>query len=79
MMPGYDGMMDGSFGPWVLVVVLLATAVSLGVAGVWALRRRVPETAAQPDAPVELLRSRLAAGEIDEDEYLRRRSVIGRD
>jgi putative membrane protein len=33
--------------------------------------------AAGPDAPLEILRQRYARGEIDDDEYERRRKVLG--
>ena len=59
-----------------LLVALLLLAAGLAyVAQVQPSRRRpaVPPR----DAPVELLRHRLAAGEIDDEEYLSRRSALG--
>jgi putative membrane protein len=62
---------------WVsgLVVVLLVATVVAALAHVQPPHRR--PVAPTEDAPVELLRHRLAAGEIDDEEYLRRRSALG--
>lgn len=79
MMDGYESMMDGSGGTWVLLAVLVATAVILAFAGGWAAARRSVTAHGNPDHAVALLRRRLALGEIDDDEYLRRRSVIDSD
>ena len=75
MMDGYGTMMDGSGSAWVLLAVLVATAVSLAFAGGWAVARRSASRHGS-DQAVELLRRRLATGEIDDEEYLRRRSAI---
>lgn len=58
-----------------VVVVLLLAAGLASLASVQPARRR--SVAPPRDAPVELLRHRLAAGEIDDEEYLRRRSALG--
>jgi uncharacterized membrane protein len=58
-----------------VVVVLLVAACLASLAHVQPPRRR--SVAPPGDAPVELLRHRLAAGEIDDEEYLRRRSALG--
>jgi len=77
MMDGMGGM--GGMMMWMLIWGLVGLALlALMVVGiVWLVRRgngadRVP----QPEAPEELLRRRYAAGELDEDEYLRRRAGL---
>lgn len=79
-----DGMMDGMQGMpgngwWgVLVTVLVIGAllvVLVGAATAAVLARRRPG-ADKPDESVQELRRRLARGEIDEDDYLSRRSVL---
>lgn len=82
---------DGSGpGPWILFFPLIWAAVIAGV--IVLLRRTVwrgrapwhgPGRSAEPaggrrqeNAPVDLLGRRFAAGEIDEDEYWRRLSVL---
>jgi putative membrane protein len=76
------GMMTGMglwMGLWALVgIVIVALAV---VGAVWAARELGQRTRAgqaqaelPADGPREILRRRYAAGEIDEDEYLRRLS-----
>jgi len=77
------GMMAG-MGAWMaLWAVAGVVIVALVAAGaVWAARElgqrgRGPERAELPgDAPQQILRRRYAAGEIDEDEYLRRLSGL---
>ncbi|MEU0396887.1 SHOCT domain-containing protein [Streptomyces sp. NPDC006208] len=73
-------------GPWVLFFPLIWAAVVIGV--VTALRRtgivrgrRAPwqgvrTSAPGENSPIALLGRRFAAGEIDEDEYWRRLSVL---
>lgn len=75
---------DGGPGPWILFLPLIWAAVVVGVVTV--LRRTVwrgrrgPWRAADPrptgDAPLAVLGRRFASGEIDEDEYWRRLSVL---
>ncbi|NSC20298.1 SHOCT domain-containing protein [Streptomyces albus subsp. chlorinus] len=75
---------DGSGpGPWVLLFPLVWAAVLAG--GVHLLRRLrprgrrgpwQPHAAHGPHSPVGLLDRRFARGEIDEDEYWRRASVL---
>lgn len=78
---------DGGPGPWILFVPLVWAAVVFGV--VTLLRRTVwrgrgpwnaPRNRFGPqrpdDSPLTLLGRRFAAGEIDEDEYWRRMSVL---
>ncbi|WP_329594384.1 SHOCT domain-containing protein [Streptomyces sp. NBC_01362] len=77
---------SGGPGPWILLFPLFWAAVVIG--GVTLLRRTVRrsrrgpwqarttgETPAEP-SPITLLGRRFAAGEIDEDEYWRRLSVL---
>ncbi|MEV1067185.1 SHOCT domain-containing protein [Streptomyces sp. NPDC050263] len=78
----WDG---GGPGPWILFLPLIWAAVVIGV--VTLLRRTVrrgrggPWRAVQDsrptgDAPLAVLGRRFASGEIDEDEYWRRLSVL---
>jgi uncharacterized membrane protein len=59
-----------------LLVVLLLAAACLATVAYLKPPRRLP-VAPPEDGPVELLRHRLAAGEIDDEDYLRRRSALG--
>ncbi|MFH8838010.1 SHOCT domain-containing protein [Streptomyces sp. NPDC017868] len=68
-------------GPWVLFFPLVWAAVVIGIVTVvrragW--RRGRPWRDGRPDenSPIALLGHRFAAGEIDEDEYWRRLSVL---
>ncbi|MET7859899.1 SHOCT domain-containing protein [Streptomyces sp. NPDC005318] len=77
---------SGGPGPWILLFPLIWAAVAVTVVTV--LRRTVrrggrrgpwsPRTADVPveQSPITLLGRRFAAGEIDEDEYWRRLSVL---
>ncbi|MGW1714502.1 SHOCT domain-containing protein [Streptomyces sp. NPDC002156] len=82
---------DGGPGPWILFFPLIWAAVVIGVVTVlrrtvWRGRRGGPWRAmngrydAQDrlsgDAPLAVLGRRFASGEIDEDEYWRRLSVL---
>lgn len=74
------GMMGG-MGLWMLLWALVGIAVvALAVLGiVWLVRRTdssrpVPPT--QSESAEDVLRRRYAAGEIDEDEYVRRRAGL---
>ncbi|SDJ38818.1 SHOCT domain-containing protein [Streptomyces indicus] len=79
---------DGGPGPWILLFPLIWAAVVIG--GITLLRRTVwrgrgprgpwrgrPD-AQSPDAqsPITVLGHRFASGEIDEDEYWRRLTVL---
>ncbi|GGR26740.1 SHOCT domain-containing protein [Streptomyces netropsis] len=74
---------DGGPGPWILLFPLFWAVVVIGV--VIVLRRTVWRHGRNPwqaraerseHAPLTLLGRRFAAGEIDEDEYRRRLSVL---
>ncbi|GAA3156009.1 SHOCT domain-containing protein [Streptomyces rameus] len=76
---------DGGPGPWILFFPLVWAAVAVGAVTV--LRRtawrgrggpRRPVDAARPagGSPLAVLGRRFASGEIDEDEYWRRLSVL---
>ncbi|MFD0313274.1 SHOCT domain-containing protein [Streptomyces flavalbus] len=72
---------DGGPGPWILLFPLIWAAVIVG--GVTLLRRTVwrgrggPRRPADDDhSPLTVLGHRFASGEIDEDEYWRRLSVL---
>ncbi|MGW1895440.1 SHOCT domain-containing protein [Streptomyces sp. NPDC002004] len=75
---------DGGPGPWFLFFPLIWAAVVLGIVTVlrrtaWRGGRRGPWRPFAPDdhnAPIAVLGRRFAAGEIDEDEYWRRLSVL---
>jgi putative membrane protein len=77
-------MMNGGMAAWTLVWIILAgglVALGVGLAARRGLKptkdhRRTAPTSTAHDAPLELLRRRYAAGEIDEDEYLTRRSGL---
>jgi putative membrane protein len=61
----------------VLLVIAVLAAVVLGLALLAHASRARRRPA--PDDPKEILRRRYAAGEIDEDEYLRRMSGLSQD
>ncbi|MEU9336074.1 SHOCT domain-containing protein [Streptomyces sp. NPDC048290] len=77
----------GGPGPWILLFPLIWAAVVIGVVGVarrtgrWG-RRGGPgpygrhDTRPAGDSPIAVLGRRFASGEIDEDEYWRRLSVL---
>jgi putative membrane protein len=80
---------DGGPGPWILFFPLIWAAVVIGVVTVlrrtvWRGRRgpwramdgRGPWGPADDRSPITLLGRRFASGEIDEDEYWRRLSVL---
>ncbi|MEV6396771.1 SHOCT domain-containing protein [Streptomyces sp. NPDC051907] len=72
-------------GPWIAFLPLIWAAVVVGVVtvlrrtGVWR-GRRAPWQGSRPrhgeSSPIALLGRRFAAGEIDEEEYWRRLSVL---
>ena len=82
---------DGGPGPWILFFPLIWAAVVIGVVTVLrrtvGRRRRGPwramgdfgpprDSRQTGDSPIALLGRRFATGEIDEDEYWRRLSVL---
>ncbi|MEG8277218.1 SHOCT domain-containing protein [Streptomyces sp. AHA2] len=75
---------DGGPGPWILLVpVIWALVIGGGIA----LLRRAPwrggprrrQEPAGTGSPVAVLGHRFASGEIDEDEYWRRLSVLNEE
>ncbi|MET9778800.1 SHOCT domain-containing protein [Streptomyces sp. NPDC006367] len=72
----------GGPGPWILLfpliwVLVVAGAVTLLRRTVWRGRRGPWRQGAVPDdSPIAVLGHRFASGEIDEDEYWRRLSVL---
>jgi putative membrane protein len=80
---GHSGMMtDGGAVTWLMLVLMVALLVALVIAIVLLARRAgVTERPDDPPAsdaasPEGILDERLARGEIDEDEYLRRRAAL---
>ena len=74
---------DGGPGPWILFFPLIWAAVVIGVVTVlrrtvWRGRGRGRPGGPVPDgqSPIAVLGRRFASGEIDEDEYWRRLSVL---
>jgi putative membrane protein len=73
---------DGGPGPWILFVPLVWAAVVVGIGfflrrTVWRGRGPWQHRAAHGEhSPIAVLGRRFAAGEIDEDEYWRRLSVL---
>ncbi|MFF9624482.1 SHOCT domain-containing protein [Streptomyces griseosporeus] len=73
---------DGGPGPWILFFPLIWAAVVAGAVTLlrrtaWRGRRGGPgRPPAADDSPITLLGRRFAAGDIDEDEYWRRLSVL---
>ncbi|MGV9457105.1 SHOCT domain-containing protein [Streptomyces sp. NPDC003635] len=71
---------DGGPGPWILFFPLVWAAVVIG--GVTLLRRTASRGRGRPrplvddNSPLTVLGHRFASGEIDEDEYWRRLSVL---
>lgn len=73
-------------GPWILLFPLIWAAVIVGIVtvlrrtGVWRGRRGPwqggPRAAHSESSPIAMLGRRFASGEIDEDEYWRRLSVL---
>lgn len=68
-------------GGWVLSVLVTVLIVALLVAAIlWLVRSQAPGAPAAasggPESAREILDRRLAAGEIDEDEYQRRRAAL---
>jgi putative membrane protein len=79
MMDGMgDGMgMGGMMLMMVLWVVVGLAVLALAVVGtVWLVRRTAPAEGRRPESPEETLKRRYAAGEIDEDEFQRRRTGL---
>ncbi|MFB8776757.1 SHOCT domain-containing protein [Streptomyces broussonetiae] len=72
---------DGGPGPWILLFRLLWAAVIVGAVTllrrtVWRGRSGPWRPAADDNSPLTVLGNRFASGEIDEDEYWRRLSVL---
>ncbi|MET9394161.1 SHOCT domain-containing protein [Streptomyces sp. NPDC006624] len=77
---------DGGPGPWILFFPLLwALVIGGGIVllrrTVWRDRRGGPwrQPPAGSDSPIAVLGRRFASGEIDEDEYWRRLSVLNEE
>ncbi|MFC7307854.1 SHOCT domain-containing protein [Streptomyces monticola] len=75
---------DGGPGPWILLFPLFWAAVLTGAVTllrrtVWRRRGRGPWGGPDHHSPISVLGHRFAAGEIDEDEYWRRLSVLNEE
>jgi putative membrane protein len=70
--------MGGGMMMWMLLWAVVGLAVlALAVTGVvWLVRRSSPDTVPRQESPEEILKRRYAAGEIDEDEFQRRRAGL---
>lgn len=77
---GWGMMNDGGAGAWVSLVLMLAVLVALVVTAVLVLRHTRPALPGAGPASVPpaqlLLDERFARGEIDEDEYRHRRTIL---
>jgi putative membrane protein len=74
-----DGMgMGGGMMMWMVLWALVGLAIlALAVAGVvWLVRHSAPETGHRSESAEEILKRRYAAGEIDEDEFQRKRADL---
>ncbi len=69
----WNGASSGDGGLWLLALLLAILGAAMVVVAVVA-RRREPPT--HPDPAVEMLRHRLAAGEVDETEYRDRLAAL---
>ncbi|MBE8470471.1 SHOCT domain-containing protein [Streptomyces justiciae] len=72
---------DGGPGPWILLFPLIWAAVVVGAVTVlrrtvWRGRGGPRRFAVDDNSPLTVLGHRFASGEIDEDEYWRRLSVL---
>ncbi|MEU9049317.1 SHOCT domain-containing protein [Streptomyces sp. NPDC048384] len=72
---------DGGPGPWILLFPLIWAAVVVGGITllrrtVWRGRRGPGRPTPEDNSPITVLGHRFASGEIDEDEYWRRLSVL---
>ncbi|MFD5233341.1 SHOCT domain-containing protein [Streptomyces qaidamensis] len=77
---------SGGPGPWILLFpVIWALVIGGGIAllrrSMWRGRRGGPwrQSAVRDDSPIVVLGRRFASGEIDEDEYWRRLSVLNEE
>lgn len=74
-MPGMmPGMGLGMMITWGLLVLGILALAGLGI--IWLAGRLGRTGQASAETPEEILRRRYAAGEVDEDEYLRRLSGL---
>ncbi len=78
MMDGMDmGMGMGMMIMMVLWLLVGLAVLALAVAGVvWLVRRSAPDGSHPPESAEEILRRRYAAGEIDDEEFQRRRAGL---
>lgn len=73
MMDGM-GMYMGMMVLWVLVGLAVLALIVAGV--VWLAGRSAPEASHPPESAEEILKRRYAAGEIDDEEFQRRRAGL---
>jgi putative membrane protein len=77
-MGGMDGsgMMDQGGGMMLVWALVLLVVLGVGAFVAYQLTRRPRPERQLESSAVQLLERRLAAGEIDDEEYLRRRSAL---
>lgn len=68
-----DGDHDMPAGMWIVMLLVPILLVVIVVMGLWSMR---PGQGRGDQAPLEILRHRYASGEIDSEEYSRRRSLL---
>ena len=66
----------GWFGPF-LMIVLWGLAIAGAVFIIKSLFSRKPEDSVMNNGPLEVLKTRYAKGEIDREEFLKRKSDLG--
>ena len=70
----HDGwMMGGGVGMWMTIILAVG---SIALIGVWASRALVTASGPKSDDALDILDKRLARGEIDEEEYQRKRDQL---
>lgn len=75
-----DGDWDGGWGWWLVMGLGMLAFWGLVLAAVvWLVRGRRPQTQRHAEPPLEVLKRRLASGEIGVEEYEQRRRLLAED